>query len=126
MFFKCFLCLVLGKSRHAGTAFCLEWVFFVCLKYNANGPNLKKRLEPYITQILCWVLCQAECCGKGCLSVGSVGVVVPSPLPGGADNAVTSSSSFLTLESSSVGIPLVGWVDLKGTAFPRVPLVTAE
>lgn len=45
MFFKCFLCFVLGKSKCAGTTCCLEWLgfFFVCLKYNANGPNLKKK-----------------------------------------------------------------------------------
>lgn len=128
MFFKCFLCFVLGKSKCAGTTSVWNGLcsFFVCLQYNANGPNLKKSLEPYLTQILCRILCQAECCGKGCLSLGSLSVVVPSPLPWAADHVVTSRISLLTLKSSSMGIPLVGWVDLKGAAFHHVPLVTAE
>lgn len=65
MFFKCFLCFVLGKSKCAGTTCCLEWFggFFVCLQYNANGPNLKKG----------WSLTSPKFCERFCVSQSAVG-----------------------------------------------------
>lgn len=96
--------------------------FFVCLQYNANGPNLKKKaralphpnfVQGSMSARVLWERLPVS-------GVSPCGVSIPFAL------SCRPRCHLLTLKSSSRGIPLVGWVDLKGAAFHHVPLVTAE